>query len=67
MAHQHEECCYEKIPFTCCLAYKGLSNNGVGVGRGTVLQEMRPGAGFKTGYFVDKTLGGLPTGERLKS
>ena len=31
---------------------KGLSNDGVGVGRGTVIQEIPPRAGFKTGDFV---------------
>ena len=30
-----------------------MSNDGVGMARGTVfLQEIRPGAGFKTGDFV---------------
>ena len=30
-------------------AKKGPSNNDVGVARGTVFQEVRPGAGFETG------------------
>ena len=38
----------------------GLSNNDVGVARDTVFQEVRPGAGFKTGDFVKEMLGGLP-------
>ena len=36
------------------------SNDDVGVARDTVFQEVRPGAGFKTGDFVKKRLGGLP-------
>ena len=39
---------------------KGLSHNDVGVARGTVFQGVRPGAGFKTGDFVEEKLGGLP-------
>ena len=31
-----------------------------GVARGTLFQEMRPGAGFNTGDFVKEKLGGLP-------
>ena len=42
-----------------------LSNDDVGVARGTVLQEVRPGAGFKTGDFVQEKLGG-GIAERLK-
>ena len=43
------------------LFYKGLSNDVVGVSRGTtVIQEIRPGAVFKTGGFVREKLGGLP-------
>ena len=40
---------------SCCvylLAKEGLSSDDVGAERGTVSQEMRPGAGFKTGGFV---------------
>ena len=37
------------VHFRVC---KGLSNDDVGVARGTVFQEIRPGAGFKTGNFV---------------
>ena len=40
------------------LVCNGLSNNEVGVARGTVYQEIRPGAGFKTGHFVEEKLGG---------
>ena len=31
-----------------------------GVSRGAVFEEIRPGAGFKTGDFVEEKLGGLP-------
>ena len=31
-----------------------------GVARGTVIQEMQPGAGFETDDFVQETLRGLP-------
>ena len=39
-------------------AKKGLSNDDVEVARGTVFQEVRPGAGFKTGEFVKEKLEG---------
>ena len=45
---------------TYFLVCKGLSNNDVGVSRDTVLQEVRPGAGFETGDSVEEKLGGLP-------
>ena len=32
----------------------------VGVARGTVFEEIRPGAGFKTGDFVKEKLRELP-------
>ena len=35
----------------------GLSNDDVGVARGAVFQEVRLGAGFKTGDFVEEKLG----------
>ena len=39
-----------------------LSNDHVGVARGgIVFKEIRPGAGFKTGDFVQEKLRGLPT------
>ena len=44
-------------------AKKGLSNDNVGGeggARGTAFREIRPGAGFETGDFVQKMLGGLP-------
>ena len=42
------------------LVCEGLSNDDVGVARGIVFQEIRPGAGFKTGDFGKEKLGGLP-------
>ena len=40
------------------LIFKGLSNDDVRVARGTVFQEIRPGAGFKTADFAKEKLGG---------
>ena len=37
---------------------KGLSNGDVGVARYVVFQEIRPGAGLKTGHFVKEKIGG---------
>ena len=64
---RHEEGCHEKKSiFTCVLVCTGLSNDDVGVvARGTVFQDIRPGAGFKTGNFVEEELGGGATAERL--
>ena len=50
--------CYEMDMFTCFLVCEGLSTDDVGVARGTVLQEIRPCAGFKTDHFVKEKLGG---------
>ena len=36
------------------LVCEGRSNDDVGVARGIVFQEIRPGAGFKTGDFVEE-------------
>ena len=60
MAARHEEGCYEKqcIHVLSCFAKKGLSNDAVGVARGTAFQEIRPGAGFKTGNLVEESWGG---------
>ena len=57
---RHEEGCHEKKSiFTCVLVCTGLSNDDVGVvARGTVFQDIRPGAGFKTGDFVKEKFGG---------
>ena len=47
----------------CVLLFcKGPSNDDVGVARGTVFQEVRPGAGFKSGDFVERTVGGATVG-----
>ena len=60
MAARHKEGCYLRNVPVHLLVCNGLSNNGVGVARDTVFQEVRPGAGFKTSDFVKKMLGGLP-------
>ena len=39
---------------------KGLPNGDVGGARGTVFQEIRPGAGFEAGDFDQEKLGGVP-------
>ena len=44
--------------------WKGISNDNVGVARGAVFQEVRPGSGFKTGDFVKEKIVGV-TVERL--
>ena len=65
MAARHEEGCYEKSILTYFHVCIGLSSDVVGAAKGTVFQEIRPGAGFKTGDFVKEKLGGA-TIERLK-
>ena len=42
------------------LVCKHLTIEDLGVSRDTVFQEIRPGAGFETGDFVEEKLGGLP-------
>ena len=64
MAVRHKEGYHEKIIITCFFLCKGPSNDDVGVAGGTVLQEIRSGAGFKTSDFV--TDGGA-TVERLRA
>ena len=49
MAARHNGGCYEKNVFMYVLICKGLSN---GVVWGALFQEVRPGAGLKTGDFV---------------
>ena len=44
----------------CFLACERLSNDDVGVARGTAFSEGTAGAGFKGGDFVKEKLGGLP-------
>ena len=48
------------------LVRKGLSNGNIGVARGTVFPEIRPGAGINTSDFGEEKLGGA-TAERLVS
>ena len=67
MAARHEEGRNQKHIFTHGIVGKRLSNNGVEVGRGTVLQEIRPGAGFKTGDISLKEKVGGATVVRLYS
>ena len=54
------EGCYDRNIVTYFLVGEELSNDDVEEARGTVIQEIRPGAGFKTGDFVKEKLGGLP-------
>ena len=65
MAARREEYCHENHIFICFLVRKGLSNDSIGVGRGTVFKDIRPGADFKTGDFVQEKLGGLPYNDSL--
>ena len=51
MAARHEEGRYKTKDSMCFVVFKGLSNDNVRVERGTVFQEVRPGAGFKTSDF----------------
>ena len=60
MAARHEEGSYEEKVFISFLGCKTLSNDDIEVSGGTGFEEIRPGAGFKTGDFVKETLGGLP-------
>ena len=58
---RHEEGCRWNVVFTYFLVcIEGLSNDGVGVTGGTVLQQVRPGTGFKNGDFAEENLEGLP-------
>ena len=58
MAARYEEGCYEKYIFTYVLVHEGLSTDDVGVAKGTVFQEIRPWARFKTGDFIQEKSGG---------
>ena len=66
MAARHEEGRYEKNVFRYFFVRKGLSNDDVGVARGTVSQEIRPDTGFKTGDFVEEKFGGGAIAERVR-
>ena len=50
-----------RSPYTFLFAMNGLSNNDLGVAWGIIIvfQVVWPGAGFKTGDFVEEMLGGL--------
>ena len=52
----------KKVSIIICFLVvgKGLPIDDVGVSRTIAFQEIRPGAGFKTGDFVKGKLGGLP-------
>ena len=54
------------ISSMCFLACNRLSNDDVGVARGTVFQERRSGVGFETGDFVKEKLGGTYRRTTLK-
>ena len=45
--------------FTFCLQKKTIERLRVGLARGIVFPELRPGAGVKIGDFVQGKLGGL--------
>ena len=67
MASRHQKGCDKKkhlLEFFL-FARKGLSNDGVGVAKGVVLQETLPGARFKTGDFVQEKFWGGATAGRL--
>ena len=57
MTARHEKGCYGKSILKHFLARKGLSNNDVGASGGTVIQEIRPGAGFKPAISLKKSWG----------
>ena len=59
MAARHEQGCSETHISMYFFVWEGLSNDSVGVANGTVLQETRPEAGFKTDDFVEEKLRGL--------
>ena len=67
MAARPELGCYEKRILTHFHACKGLSNDYVGAAWGTVFQEIRPDAGFKTGDFAEEKLGRLLWNDSLVS
>ena len=58
MAARHEEGCYEQNVFMCFLLFaKDYQTMTSGSQRVIVFQEIRPGADFKTGDFVEDKLG----------
>ena len=71
MATRHvEQRCYENNICPCILLFvcKGRANDDVGVGgKGhRISGALGPGAGFKTGDFVEEKLGGAIMVERLR-
>ena len=49
-----------RLNYLFLLLCKGLTIDDVGVSRDTVFQEIRPGAGLKTGDVGEEKLGGVP-------
>ena len=60
MVARHEKGCYQQNVSIYFLVCEDLFDDDVGVSRDAIFQEIRPGAGFKTGDFVKEKLGGLP-------
>ena len=62
MAARHEEGCYEENICISFLVCGGLSNDDVGVARGTLFQEIRPGGELvsKPAISLNNSGGGLP-------
>ena len=63
MAARHEEGWSETYTSTHFLIYEGLSEYGVGVAKGTVFRDTRPGAGWFQNHpaiSFEKSWGGLP-------
>ena len=67
MADRHEEgfCKKKRLHVFSCLQRTIISNDDASVARGTVFQEVRPGAGLKTGDFVKEFFLGGATVRRL--
>ena len=60
MAARHKEGRYlrKASPYIFLFAKDYTSNDDVGAAKDTAFHEVRPGAGFKTGDFVEEMLGG---------
>ena len=65
MAARYEEVRYVRNIFTYFLVPEEKSTDDVRVAKSTVLWEIRPGAGFKSGDFVNLKMRGV-TVERLE-
>ena len=62
MAARNEEGCYgqkKSLQILPCLQKDFRTKINIEVEMGTVFGEIRPGAGFRTGDFVEEKLGGL--------